>query len=490
MMQISSSPQNVNSYLLVVIFILCSIIIVLLSSKSKAGSFDASTTITSSDEGKCSKGPSISVGEGSATSGKLFLGNKVKNFEEPLLFKTLTDKDLHSMSNTHTAKLDELQCSKWSVVTTIFEPSAAVQTQALLRDWCIVVVGDKKGPLQYEINTPLKNFIFLSESIQKELENHFPMIKILPWNHFGRKNVGFLYAILHGAKIIWDFDDDNGFPSNSKDFVVAGMNFSQSWVDNNISNPIYLDALEPKGYKSIVFNPYPFMVNMKNAVWPRGFPLEKIKYLTPNVSREYRFRTDAKKLPLSSVGIIQSLANHDPDVDAIYRLTQPLPFNFLNILSGGSNALLVPDDAYAPYNAQATLHFYDSFWSLLLPVSVHGRVSDIWRGYFAQRIGRDIGMRMAFSTPSVSQYRNSHNYIADFQSEQPLYLESLKLVEQLHSWNSSCATMPGRIEELWVFLYEHGYIGVQDVHLVQSWLHALISAGYKYPLFHEDKNKI
>lgn len=28
---------------------------------------------------------------------------------------------------------------------------------------------------------------------------------------------------------------------------------------------------------------------------------------------------------------------------------------------------------------------------LLLPVTVHGRVSDIWRGYIGQRIMRDIG---------------------------------------------------------------------------------------------------
>jgi len=31
----------------------------------------------------------------------------------------------------------------------------------------------------------------------------------LPWNQFGRKNVGHLYAILHGATTVWDFDDDN-----------------------------------------------------------------------------------------------------------------------------------------------------------------------------------------------------------------------------------------------------------------------------------------
>jgi hypothetical protein len=29
----------------------------------------------------------------------------------------------------------------------------------------------------------------------------FPVVKALPWNHFGRKNVGYLYAILHGARV-------------------------------------------------------------------------------------------------------------------------------------------------------------------------------------------------------------------------------------------------------------------------------------------------
>jgi hypothetical protein len=27
-----------------------------------------------------------------------------------------------------------------------------------------------------------------------------PLVQLIPWKHFGRKNVGFLYAILHGAK--------------------------------------------------------------------------------------------------------------------------------------------------------------------------------------------------------------------------------------------------------------------------------------------------
>ena len=36
-----------------------------------------------------------------------------------------------------------------------------------------------------------------------------PFAKMLPWNSFGRKNLGYLYAIAHGAQVIFDFDDDN-----------------------------------------------------------------------------------------------------------------------------------------------------------------------------------------------------------------------------------------------------------------------------------------
>ena len=46
---------------------------------------------------------------------------------------------------------------------------------------------------------------------------------------------------------------------------------------------------------------------------------------------------------------------------------------------------MLPPGMYAPTNAQATLHTYKALWAMLLPMTVHGRVSDIWRGYFAER---------------------------------------------------------------------------------------------------------
>jgi hypothetical protein len=108
-------------------------------------------------------------------------------------------------------------------------------------------------------------------------------------------------------------------------------------------------------------------------------------------------------------------------------------------------------------------------------------VSDIWRGYIFQRLARDIGVKLLFSPPIVAQFRNAHNYLADFDSEQHLYMRSGKLVSQLSQWAPTSTTLPGRMEELWVMLYERNYIQSSDVVIMQVWLQSLINAGYIFP---------
>ena len=62
---------------------------------------------------------------------------------------------------------------------------------------------------------------------------------------------------------------------------------------------------------------------------------------------------------------------------------------------------------------------------MLLPISIHGRVSDIWRSYVTQRLMWLAGGRLAFGPPLVTQHRNVHDYLADFDSEVPLYTKVL-----------------------------------------------------------------
>ena len=49
--------------------------------------------------------------------------------------------------------------------------------------------------------------VFLSYEDQVKMSSN--LVKRLPCNSFGRKNIGYLYAIAQGAKVIFDFDDDN-----------------------------------------------------------------------------------------------------------------------------------------------------------------------------------------------------------------------------------------------------------------------------------------
>lgn len=67
--------------------------------------------------------------------------------------------------------------------------------------------------------------------------------------------------------------------------------------------------------------------------------------------------------------------------------------------------------SFTPYNAQATVHLYDAFWGLLLPVTVHGRVSDIWRAYLTQKLLWDVGQVITFTPAHVVHDRVAHDYL-------------------------------------------------------------------------------
>ena len=65
-------------------------------------------------------------------------------------------------------------------------------------------IGDNGKPRVLE-----DTVVILNVTDQHSLAAKIPFLKMLPWNSFARKNVGYLYAIMHGARYVWDFDDDN-----------------------------------------------------------------------------------------------------------------------------------------------------------------------------------------------------------------------------------------------------------------------------------------
>ena len=390
----------------------------------------------------------------SGVSGNLFQGDKVREYRQ--------SAGLTPRLTADSPFLGAHNCERWAVCTTIFDESEAVRDVcSRLPSYCLVVVADKKSIADYSVDGGC-TFIYLSVKDQEHIARSSPFVRQTPWDHFGRKNIGYMFAIANGARVVWDFDDDNLLITS--EFVESEPSGGQQLV--TVRNA------------ALSINPYP-LLGAGEFAWPRGFPLEQINNASTLPHQENV--VDAQMTP-ERIGIVQALANHDPDVDAIYRLQRHLPFSF-NGSSISGTTFVVPANSFIPWNAQATLFMSrESLWTLYLPISVHGRVSDIWRSYIAQRLLRNACIYVGFAVePLVIQNRNPHSYLADFDAEQDLYYKSGKLVELLDAWSPTSSIFPEQVLELYIELFERDFIGSRDVEMLELWLLELERIGYLFP---------
>ena len=329
--------------------------------------------------------------------------------------------------------------SQWAVVTTINYPTEGLKKLAQLPDWHVVVVADKKTPTDWH----LPGCYFLSIEQQKTLG--YRIIDILPWNHYCRKSIGYLYAIEHGATVIYDTDDDNIL---LHDITYLPTTASTTLIQTTDS----------------VYNPYHYFG--QPAMWPRGYPLANI------LSQAKAALTKTSTRPL----IQQGLVNEDPDVDALYRLTQGALVQFQD-----NDPITLPVGCMCPFNSQNTVLHYDAFWALLIPCTTTFRVCDIWRGYWAQRLVWEIGGTLCFMPPSVIQKRNEHNLLNDFIQEIDLYTQSGKLVTYLLQIQLAQPTLFERMVALTKGMIDQGFYQQRELELVHAWLEDLRDVGYIMP---------
>ena len=141
------------------------------------------------------------------------------------------------------------------------------------------MVGDKKTPPEYETGwipgIGNKAVVFLSEKEQKKMNSRF--VEAIPWNHFGRKNIGYLYAIAHGAEVIWDlmmmtmclkYFIEGAAPDGAPSLNAA--------VPSVLASPaVHAPCLKTHFHPTL--NPYPYLGAMSQPSWPRGIPLADIK---------------------------------------------------------------------------------------------------------------------------------------------------------------------------------------------------------------------
>ena len=434
-----------------------------------------------------------------ANTGEVFSGDRIRQYQGELTFAEGFQSNRDSQTSAEPSVLSSWfplmakKCDAWGVVTTINAPTKSVRIAAMLRDYCLVIVGDTKTPKDYLAQGKWQgrdNIVYLSVEDQQNIKH--PFVEMIPYRSFARKNIGYLFAVRHGAKVIFDFDDDNVLRPALDSEVASDDDYEPmspfylKALDLNQTLVRHLPAKHINGLVGKAFNPYPLMKASEPGIWPRGFPLEEVKYnsLTDDISADVR----GGSISTSSIAVVQSVCDGDPDVDAIYRLTRMLPVSFDT--SNGASKLLVPTASFAPYNAQATVHMYDAFWGMLLPFTVTGRVTDIWRSYFAQRIFQDLNLAVLYAPSMVTHTRNLHDYMADFNAENDLYRKTSSLLKFLNEWDESEYFLPARLEKLYIALYERDFIGLADVQMLQQWLRALWSVGYDFPKILQKKENV
>jgi len=321
------------------------------------------------------------------------------------------------------------------IVTSIAEPNEVLQQLARgcsERDYHFIVIGDQASPAKFHIDGC--DFYGLEKQKQTKLK----FAQLCPTKHYARKNIGYLLAIRNSASIIIETDDDN-------------IPYPQFW--NNRQRIQNVPALRNSGWVNV----YRYFTDQN--IWPRGFPLEKVQQQTPPY----------ESLNLTNVDcpVQQGLADNNPDVDAVYRLVLPLPQTFRK-----ERRVALTKGCWCPFNSQNTTWWPDAFQLLYLPSYCSFRMTDIWRSFIAQKIAWINGWAILFHEPTVSQQRNAHNLLRDFNDEIPGYLHNTEICETLESLplESGVEKIGDNLKVCYEKLVSMSLIGKEELPLLDAWL--------------------
>ena len=363
--------------------------------------------------------------------------------------------------NQNLTKFKSLYSDKWVVLTTVRSPNIYIQKLLLKipEPWKFVVIGDIKTNNEswdiYQNSTRLKYL-----SIEEQIKLGYNVTKYISFNSYSRKNIGYLYAIQHGAKEIFETDDNILF-------------FRKSFLDQYVDKYTFY----AENNDSLMINPYSFYG--KPSMWPRGF---RYKDIEKNVDQKF-YRMIGNRTKLNHL-IFQGILNMEPDVDSIYRQTRVNKNNYdtNQIFYFISNIMYLPGN-FVPINSKCTRYLYDVFPSLPLPTTVSKKVSDIWRGYLMQRYAWMYNGTLVYSQPVGDNKRKYHNLTKDFIEERDLFFKLDKLLNNLNIDIDPQITIPSDfLMDLVELLVHEGILGENDLKLYRAFIDDLESFGYNYNL--------
>jgi len=275
---------------------------------------------------------------------------------------------------------------KFIVCTSINKPTLAVKKFDVMKDWQLVIVGDKKTPKNYK----LKNGIYLSPKKQENIDKK--LSDLIGWNCIQRRNFGILYAWKNGADIVAVVDDDN----------IPYKDWGKKLLIDKKTKTNFYKTNAP------AFDPIS-VTNHKN-LWHRGFPIQILDK-----------RKDAKKqIKIIKADIQADFWNGDPDIDAICRMEHHPICKFKEKYFPLSSNKVSPFNSQNTFISKKVLPHYFLFPHI-------GRMDDIWASYYVL----SKGFKVVYNKASVFQKRNEHDLTKDMLKEFIGYENNLNLVKDL-----------------------------------------------------------
>ncbi|XWS43138.1 hypothetical protein CRYUN_Cryun16bG0076700 [Craigia yunnanensis] len=312
-----------------------------------------------------------------------------------------------------TSPYANFRSQQWVVVSVSSNPSDALKKMVKIKGWQVLAIGNSRTPRDWN----LKGAICLSLDMQANLG--FRVVDHLPYDSYVRKSVGYLFAIQHGAKKIFDADDRSEVIDND-----LGKHFDVELVGEGARQEAILQYSHDNPNRTVV-NPYIHFG--RRSIWPRGLPLENVG----EIGHE-EFYTEVFG---GKQFIQQGISNGLPDVD--------------------------------------------SRFSVLLHQEVSTMASDVLRGYWGQRLLWEIGGYVAVYPPTVHRYDRIEAY--PFSEEKDLHVNVGRLIKFLVSWRSNKHRLFEKLLELSYVMAEEGFWTEQDLKFTAAWLQDLLAIGYQQP---------
>ncbi|XP_052174121.1 probable glycosyltransferase STELLO1 [Diospyros lotus] len=346
----------------------------------------------------------------------------------------------------------------WIVVGVSDYPSDSLRRLLKIKGWQVLAIGDSKTPKDWS----LKGTIFLSLEQQSQLG--FKILDYLPYDSYVRKTVGYLFAIQHGAKKIFDADDRGEVIDDD-----IGKHFDVELIGEGARQEVILQYSHENPNRTVV-NPYIHFG--QRSVWPRGLPLENVGEIG---HEEYYTEVFGGRQFIQ-----QGISNGLPDVDSVFYFTRKPALEAFDIrFDEHALKVALPQGIMAPVNSFNTMYHTSAFWGLMLPVSVSTMASDVLRGYWAQRILWEIGGYLVVYPPTAHRYDRIEAY--PFSEEKDLHVNVGRLVKFLVSWRSGKHGLFEKILELSYAMAEEGFWTERDVKFTAAWLQDLLSVRYQQP---------